>query len=196
MEQADIYARIGQSYTAQGDNQKALDTLKKARQLVPNSVPIVSQIAQLLDSTGKQSEALAAYRDAMKVDSNNGLVLNNLAYLMCDTNGNLDDALSLAQRAKQQLPGYDEVSDTIGWIYIKKGLSDSAIAVFKDLNNKVKDNPTFHYHYAVALAQKKDKAAALKEVNRAMELNKDLEAKNQANKKEEDQINELVRKLR
>ena len=91
-------------------------------------------------------------------------MLNNLAYLMTETGGNLDEALTLAQRAKQQLPNFTEVSDTIGWIYIKKNLSDSAIEIFRDLTAKVKDNPTFHYHYGMALAQKGDKGNALKEL--------------------------------
>src|SRR6185369_6615532 len=103
-------------------------------------------------------------KEAMKVDPNNGIVLNNLAMLIADTGGNLDEALTMAQHAKQQMPSYLEVTDTIGWIYIKKKLSDSAIEIFRDLTKKAKDNPTFHYHYGMALAQKGDKANALKEL--------------------------------
>ena len=44
----------------------------------------------------------------------------------------------MAQRAKQQRPNDGNVADTLGWIYIKKNLSDSAIAVFRDL---VKNQP-------------------------------------------------------
>ena len=136
---------------------------------------------------GKHGDALTAYRDAMKIDPNNPVVLNNLAYLMTTTGGNLDEALSLATRAKQQLPNFTEVSDTIGWIYIKKNQSDSAIEIFKDLTTKVADNSTFHYHYGMALYQKGDKVSALRELNRAIQ--------NKPKKDEETQIKELIQKL-
>jgi tetratricopeptide (TPR) repeat protein len=187
MEQAEIYGRIGTTYSTKGDTQKAIENFAKARQLVPANVAFISQLAELLDLAGKRQDALKAYRDAMRVDPNNAIVLNNLAYLMTETNGNLDEALSLAQRAKQQLPNFSEVSDTIGWIYIKKNLSDSAIEIFRDLNTKVKDNPTFHFHYGMALAQKGDKANALKELKIALQ--------SKPKKGEEDQIKELVQKL-
>ncbi len=169
IEQAEIYARIGLVEYAKKDVPKALDSLQKARQLAPTNAGYISQIAQYLDIVGKHSDALAAYRDAMKIDPNNPIVLNNLAYLMTSTGGNLDEALTLAQRAKQQLPNYTEVSDTIGCIYIKKKLSDSAIEIFKDLTTKVGENPTFHYHYGLALSQKGDKASALREFNKAIQ---------------------------
>jgi Flp pilus assembly protein TadD len=187
IEQADIYGRIAQTDTAKGDLQKGIENLSKARQLVPGSATYISELAELYDLSGHPSEALSAYREAMKLDPNNAVVLNNLAYLMSQNGQNLDEALTLAQHAKQQLPNFYEVSDTIGWIYIKKNLADSAIEIFKDLTTKVNDNPTFHYHYGMALYQKGDKANALKELRAALQ--------HKPKKSEEDQIKELVQKL-
>jgi tetratricopeptide (TPR) repeat protein len=187
IEQADIYFRLALTYAAMGNMPQAIENVQKARQLVPTNVGYISLAAEYLDASGKRSDALTAYRDAMKLDPNNGLVLNNLSYLMSDTGGNLDEALTLAQHAKQQMPNFNEVSDTIGWIYIKKNLADSAIEIFRDLNGKVKDNPTFHFHYAMALNLKGDKPNALKELKLALQYN--------PKKPEEDQIKEMVQKL-
>ena len=52
---------------------------------------------------------------------------------------------------------------------------------------KVKNNPTFHVHYGMALAQKGDKANALREFKEAL-LYKPQKA-------EEDQIKQLIQKL-
>jgi tetratricopeptide (TPR) repeat protein len=195
-DQGELYARIGVTYSTKGDVQKGLENLQKARQLVPTSVAYISQIAQYYDILGNRQEALKAYREAMKLEPNNPVVLNNLAYLMTSTNGNLDEALTLAQRAKQQLSNFPEVSDTIGWIYIKKNLSDSAIEIFRDLNAKVTNNPTFRYHYGMALAQKGDKANALIQLKTAMQI---IQVKaavpNTPKNDEEDQIKELIQKL-
>jgi tetratricopeptide (TPR) repeat protein len=170
-----------------GNMPQAITSVQKSRQLVPSNVGYISLAAEYLDASGKRNDALSAYRDAMKLDPNNGIVLNNLAYLMSDTGGNLDEALTLAQHAKQQMPNFNEVSDTIGWIYIKKNLADSAIEIFKDLNTKVNNNATFHYHYAMALNLKGDKPNALRELKLALQYN--------PKKNEENQIKEMVQKL-
>lgn len=188
LEQADLYSRMGMAYQASGNDPKAIESMLKARQLAPGSVGYISTLALFYDHANKQADALAAYRDAMKIDPNNAIVLNNLAYLLTQTGGNLDEALTLANRAKQQLPNMTEVSDTIGWIYIKKNLSDNAIEIFRDLNGKVKDNSTFHFHYGIALAQKGDKPHAKEELKAALLYTK-------TNKKEESEIKELLQKL-
>ena len=187
LEQADLYSRLGTIYSVLRDYPKAIENMQKARQLAPANWFYSYSLAMYYDNVGRQQEAVTSYRDAMKVDPNNAIVLNNLAYLLTQTNGNLDEALTLAQRAKQQLPNLTEISDTIGWIYLKKNLSDSAIEIFRDLNGKVKENPTFHYHYAMALAQKGDKAHALLELKAALQY--------KPSKNEENQIKELVQKL-
>jgi len=196
IDQAQIYGSMAQTSSLKGDMEKAIAYMKDAQKLVPNNVNYVSQLGQFYDAVGKRPEALLAYRDAMKIDPTNAVVLNNLAYLLSETNGNLDEALTLAQRAKQQLPNFTEVSDTIGWIYIKKNLSDSAIEIFKDLTRKVNDNSTFHYHYAMALAQKGDKANALKELKQSMEFNlADEKAGKPAKKEEVVRVKEMIQKL-
>ncbi len=72
-------------------------------------------------------------------------------------------------------------------IYLKKDLIASAVEVFRDLNDQVKENSTFHYHYAMALAGKGDKGGALEELQRALECRP---GENEAN-----QIKELIQKL-
>jgi tetratricopeptide (TPR) repeat protein len=196
VDQADLYSRIATTYMTTGDIQKAIDNFKTAKHLVPSNITYASQYAEMLDLSGKPNEALAAYREAMKIDPNNPVVLNNLAYLMSQNGQNLDEALTLAQHAKQQLPNFNEVSDTIGWIYIKKKLNDSAIEIFKDLTQKAADNPTFHYHYALALNQKGDKANALRELKTALQkISDDHQTQSPSRKNEEHSIKELVQKL-
>jgi tetratricopeptide (TPR) repeat protein len=187
LEEAQIIERMGESYEIKGDLQKSLDSYRRARQLAPSNTLYIRRIADLLDRQGKSEEAVAAYRDAMKIDPTNAIVMNNLAFAISRSGQNLDEALTLAQRAKQQLPNLDDASDTIGWIYVRKNLSDSAVEIFRNLTAKVKNNSTYHYHYGVALAQKGDKANALKELRVALQ--------NNPTKSEEAQIKELVQKL-
>jgi tetratricopeptide (TPR) repeat protein len=107
----------------------------------------------------------------MKLDPNNGYVLNNLAFGLAEHNGDLDQALTMAQQAKRMLPNMAEVSDTLGWIYLKKNLPDQALPIFQDLVTKNPGRPTFHYHLGLTMAQRGDKAQAKEEVKKALSLN-------------------------
>ena len=59
-------------------------------------------------------------------------------------------------------------SDTLGWIYFKKDLNDSAVQVFRTLTSKNPDNATFHYHFGMALLKKGDKKTAEAELKAAL----------------------------
>jgi tetratricopeptide (TPR) repeat protein len=183
----DLYARVGDGYIRKKDSPQAITQLRKAHELEPDSTPVINSLALLLENSGDHQEARKLYQESISRKQDDPEALNNLAYLMAETGGNLDEALTLATRAKQKLPNYHEISDTIGWIYLKKNLADSAVDIFRDLTSKVPDNSTYHYHYAMALFQKGDRANAQKQCQAA------LAAK--PGKEEEGRIRELMAKI-
>ncbi len=63
------------------------------------------------------------------------------------------------------------IADTLGWIYIKKGLANNAIAIFSDLTTKHPAISTFHYHHAMALSQRGDKVQAKRSLELALKGN-------------------------
>jgi tetratricopeptide (TPR) repeat protein len=185
--EGDLYARIGDAHIRQKDYPGAIGDLRKAHELEPDATQIINALALLLETGGKHDEARKLYQESISRKGDDPEALNNLAYLMAETGGNLDEALTLATRAKQKLPNFPEISDTIGWIYLKKNLADSAADIFKEITTKVPTNSTYHYHYAMALMQKGDRADALKQCQLA------LDAKPK-DKDEEAHIRELMNK--
>ena len=184
---ADLLFRIAVVQSQQGHVDKAIATLTQARDLVPDNALVLNQLALLLEQTGKHKEALGMYQKVIQNDPNNAEALNNLAFLIAETGGNLDEALTLANRAKQRLPDLWEISDTIGWIYLKKNLSDNAIELFREIVTRQPNNPIYHYHLAMAFSQKGDKVQARKECKLALDHN--------PSKEQEGQIKELIQKL-
>jgi tetratricopeptide (TPR) repeat protein len=184
---SDVWLRLGETYRRSGDLTNATASFKKAQEIAPNNVTAYLQLALLYDTTGQATSARPLYEQILKLQPDNPIALNNLAFMLADSGADLDQALTMAQRAKQQRPNDANVSDTLGWIYIKKNLSDSAIVIFRDLVNKEPDRPTYRYHYAMALLQKGDKASAKKELEAA------LRAKPQ--KDEEGKIRDLMAKI-
>jgi tetratricopeptide (TPR) repeat protein len=183
----DLYARLGQVYRQTGEHEKAIATLKKASELMPsNAIPSLT-LGILHESRGETQMARTAYNEVLRRDPNQPIALNNLAYLLAESGGDLDEALTLAQRAKQRLPDNDEISDTLGWIYIKKNLHDNAILIFQDLTKRQPRNPTFQYHLGMALFQKGDKPSARRALETALN--------NNPSKQEEQKIRDLIQRL-
>ena len=185
--QGDIYLRLGETYRRKADLANAIQCLQKARETLPDNIIVLSTLALVLDAASRKTEAKQVYEATLKLDPNNGVALNNLAFLMAENGGDLDDALTKAQRAKQLLPSLSEISDTLGWIYLKKNLSDNAIEIFKDLVTKQPKQSTFHFHLAMALQQKGDKSRALEQLKEALKYNPP--------KDEKDKIQELISRI-
>jgi tetratricopeptide (TPR) repeat protein len=183
----DIWSRIAQAYRYKGDVPHSIEALEKSRQGVPDNPLVVTNLGMLYEQMGKMDVAKKYYETAIRIDQNNGYALNNLAYLITETDGDLNVALTYAQRAKQRLPNYNEVTDTLGWIYIKKNLTDSAIDTFRGLVTQAPQNPTFHYHYAMALNQKGDRDTARKECQAALA--------GKPSKNQENEIRQLMSRL-
>ncbi len=172
-ETGETEAAIGQLYARKGDLNSAVEWLRKAKALQSSDVPLLNFLAETETRLGQNKEAQEDYRSALAHDPNNPQALNNLAFAIAGTGTDLDEALTLANRAKQQLPQVNEVNDTLGWIYIKKNMGNEASDIFRDLTAKAPDNPTFHYHYCMALSESGDKAGAQRECNAALSKNPD-----------------------
>jgi tetratricopeptide (TPR) repeat protein len=185
--QGDIHLRIGETYRRKGDANAAIQELQKARETLPDNVVVLKTLAMVLDGAQRKPEARKVYEASLKLDPNDAVALNNLAFLLAETGGDLDDALTKAQRAKQLLPNLYEISDTLGWIYLKKNLADQAIDVFKDLVVREPSHSTYHFHLGMAYSQKGDKTQALVQLREALKYN--------PGKDEKDQIQQLIARL-
>jgi len=132
-------------------------------------------------------QAKAVYEQILKIDPNQPIALNNLAFRKAEEGVDLDSALAMAQKARQLAPNATNLADTLGWIYIKKNQSSDAERIFKDLVVKEPANYAFHYHYGMALIQKGDKASARRELEAAL--------KNKPSKDDAGKIQDLLARL-
>ncbi len=176
---ADLLWRIAEVYRRKGDLNTAIDKFRASSQAAPNDPKPLLQLALLMDGTGRADQGQPIYEQILKIQPDNAVALNNLAYLKAEKGIDLDSAQTMAQRALQKEPNSPEISDTLGWIYIKRNLSEEAVRVFQDLVVKEPKNAKFHYHYGLALYQKGDKSSTKRELETALQdrPSKDDEAK-------------------
>ena len=179
--------RLGEIFELKGDHADAIAVYREAQAMSPNDATASFLLAIALAKAGRSDEAKTQYGSLLKSHPDNFAAMNNLAFLLAETGGDLDQALSLAQRAVQKFPGQPDFSDTIGYVYLKKKMLDSAVRSFDSLVQKYPGNPTYRFHLGMALVETGDKAGARKELEEAL-----------ANHPSEDQaakIRELVAKI-
>jgi tetratricopeptide (TPR) repeat protein len=158
---------MAEVYELKGDHASALASYQKASEFAPDDLAAALGLAEALAQAGRTDEARAQFRRVVKAHPESAPALNNTAFFLADTGGDLDEALRLAQGALAKVPGQPGFSDTIGYIYLKKGLNDSALQTFSNLARKY-PYAIFRYHLGLALYVKGDKDAARRELQSAL----------------------------
>ena len=167
----DLLLRLAEAQRRKGDINAAIDTFRRASQAAPTDARPLLQLGLLLDGTGRRDQAKPIYEQILKIQPDHPIALNNLAFIKAEDGQDLDEALTMAQRARQGMPNSPDIMDTLGWIYLKKNLSDDAIRTFKELVTADPNRATYHYHYGMALLQKGDKLSAKRELETAIKFN-------------------------
>jgi tetratricopeptide (TPR) repeat protein len=131
-------------------------------------------VGLIYEAQNRPAEAKAAYEKLLETDPEAAVAANNLAWRYAEDGGNLDVALSLAQTAKRRLPDSPEVSDTLGWIYLKKDLGVPAVAAFQDSVRANPNVPEYQYHLGMALTKTGNRTGARAAFDAALKLKPDF----------------------
>ncbi|MCU1295790.1 MAG: Tetratricopeptide 1 repeat-containing protein [Acidobacteriaceae bacterium] len=172
----DALLKLGQVQVAEGSADAAIATYQNAVKNNPKEPSFYILTGELYEAKQDWDKAKQSYKKALEISPENPIASNNLAYVMLQTGGNVDVALSLAQTARRADPDNANTADTLGWIFYQKGAYSSAIELFQEAlklaeKQKGADNPTVHYHLGLAY-QKIDKPALAREqLQRVLKIN-------------------------
>jgi tetratricopeptide (TPR) repeat protein len=176
------YSALGALYVNTKQEDRAIVEYKKILERRPDNATAYTLIGMLEDAKRNYSAAEENYRKALEKDPNALIAANNLAWLYAahkEVNGNLDEALRLAQLVVQKSPNIAGFIDTLGWVYYQKGLHAAAVDQLQKAVNvdeqaaktlSTSPSPNYHYHLGMALKAKGDKAAAKRELETALRL--------------------------
>ncbi|MBI5854476.1 MAG: tetratricopeptide repeat protein [Nitrospirae bacterium] len=139
-------------------------------------------IGMIQEQRQEYDKAKMHYQDALKLNAKFAPAANNLAWILSETGGNIDEALSYAQTAREQRPDDPHIGDTLGWLYYKKNAFLKAASVLKDAMDKLPDNPVVVYHYGMAQLKNGDKAAARKALETSLKLSAGFSGADEARK--------------
>jgi len=162
------------------EEDKAIDQYKALLEKNPNQAGPHMLLGTIYDTQKKFDLAETHYRMALDINPDFSPAANNLAYLLATQDKDMNKALSLVQKAKENLPDDPKIMDTLGFIYYKKGLYDSAIAEFTDSLKKISDNAMVRFHLGLTYYKKGDKDRAKKELKKALDQDQKFDGADEA----------------
>ena len=183
---ADPRIRLAQVYGQKGEIANATAMLERAVQLEPKNAAAVAGLAAVLAKSGRLAESKKRFRQLLELQPDNPRVLNDMAFVLSETGDDLDEALRLVRLALARTPDSSSAKDTLGWIYLKKKQTDSALQIFNTLSRNEPGKPTFRYHLGAALLEKGDKQRARIELQAALD--------NKPSGDDESRIRQLLRR--
>jgi tetratricopeptide (TPR) repeat protein len=174
------YYALARIYLSRKEEDKAIVQYEQILKKNPQQAGPHMLLGTIYDMKQDFDQSEKHYRAALEIDAGFAPAANNLAYLLASEDKDLNQALSYAQTAKEKRPEDPNVMDTLGWVYLKKGLYDSAIREFNGSLETLFENPTVFYHLGLAQYKKGDKDAAKAALEKALALGKDFDGAQEA----------------
>jgi putative PEP-CTERM system TPR-repeat lipoprotein len=168
------YAMLAQLYVSMGRLDAALAEYESIAKRDPKPVGALTFAGIILQGQGKTADAQDRFERALKLDADAAVAANNLAWIYAQSDDRLDTAMDLAETAKRGLPDSAEVSDTLGYVYYRKGMVDLALPAFQQSLAKDPSNPTYLYHLALAQAKAGNNQQARESLSRALRSKSDF----------------------
>jgi tetratricopeptide (TPR) repeat protein len=176
------YYALGRIYLKENQEDKAIAQYQAILEKNPKQTEPHMLLGTIYDIQKRFDLSEKHYRAALAANPEFAPAANNLAYLLVSQNKNLDEALNFARKAKELLSQDPSVMDTLGFVYYKKGLYDSAIGEFTDSLEKNADNPIVHYHLGLAYYKKGEGERAKIQLQKALGLDQEFDGADNARK--------------
>ena len=160
---------------AEGNPRAAIEKYKKIMEAQPSHIPSLMLLALTYEGIKEINQAADVYRKILAVSPNFAPAANNLAWILAENlNTDIDEAVQLAQKAKQEMPNDPSITDTLGWVYHKQGSERSAMytleeAVQLDSTNE-RPNPEILLHLATVKNILGDSGSASELLQRSLKL--------------------------
>lgn len=137
-------------------------------------------------TAGQRPEDRPIYEFMLPVKAGGAAAVSEVAARIAEAGFGLDDALTLAERSRAELPTDDNIASALAFIYAQKKMSGVAMDMLRPIVQRHPDNAVFRYRLAVALLGRGDAKQAKQECQTALQF---------ATGTEKEQIQQLLAKI-
>lgn len=134
-------------------HQAAIDLLTSWLEKYPSDEMSQTRLASRFLTMGRESDAVETYTEILKQDPDNAVALNNLAWLLRDSDPKR--ALEYAEKAHSLAPASPSISDTLAML-ISESDSSRAQKLIREALNASPGNPHYLYHQALIYERAND----------------------------------------
>ena len=131
------------------DNKRAIDLMSNWLTSHPADGAVRLEYATLLMQQENNSQAIAQYQTILKQEPNNAVALNNLGWMIQDSDPKR--SLALLTQAHKLAPNSGNVTDTLGWVKLQQKDVAGALPLLNQAHALQPRDGAITYHLAVAL---------------------------------------------
>jgi len=161
---------LSQAYAGLGQVDQAVDLWQRWLGSHPNDAKALLLLGTFEQARGDMPKAMEYYKKTLEAEPGQPVASNNLAYLMVESGGDINVALSLAQNARRSLPESSNTADTLAWVYYRAGTFASARDLLEEAAKKSPDDASVHYHLGMTYLKLNDKSDAKVQLAKAVAL--------------------------
>ncbi|MEJ5360218.1 MAG: tetratricopeptide repeat protein [Desulfobacterales bacterium] len=178
--------------------EEALELLQQAVAQDEKNARFHFRLGVVHDKMKNKEAAIEAMKRAIELDPKDAAALNYLGYTYADLGIHLEEAERLILEALKHKPDDGYITDSLGWVYYKKGEYEKALHTLKKASELVKDDPVILEHVGDAYLKLGDRPNALRYYQKSMEIRQKAPEKeaDPDKQKEKEDLQMKIRRLR
>ena len=164
----DHLLRLGVLYEQEEAYEKAEDLFERGLAIAPDHVELLFRLGVVYDKTDRKEALVTQMKKVIEADPDNAGALNYLGYTYAEKGENLDQAQALIEKALALQPDDGYITDSLGWVYFKKGNIEKAVYYLEAAVNLVPDDPVLLEHLGDAYREQRKTEKALEMYRRSL----------------------------
>lgn len=143
---ANYYLYLGAFYEELERYDDALRALHEGVKRDNKNERLHFRIGVVYDKMGQKDKSIAQMKNVLKLTPNDAEALNYLGYTYADMGINLDEAEILIQSALKIKPNDGYITDSLGWVFYKRGNYNQALKLLNKAVKIIPDDPIILEH--------------------------------------------------
>ena len=180
---AELHAGLASLLTKQKRGEEAIRLLQEAISKAPKDETLWFSLGEVYEKTGKTEDLYRSMKTVLEINPDNANALNYLGYTYAEKGIRLEEAEQLIVRALQAKPKDGYITDSLGWVYFKKGEFDKAVKKLEEANRLAPNDPTIMEHLADALEKVGEKKRAGEIYRQILQVAKEDDVKKRVQEK-------------
>jgi tetratricopeptide (TPR) repeat protein len=150
--------------------QSAMDVLEEGLGYNGESTELHYRLGVIFGKLKQTEKSIRQMEVVINIDPRHADALNYIGYTYAEENRHLDKAQELIEKAIKYKPNSGYITDSLGWVYFRKGLYDKALTELKKAVELAPDDPAIVEHLGDVYLKKGSYGKALEAYEKAISL--------------------------